>query len=171
MNNGDYMSNEHLLLIYSNLDKPYDFGDGDPVFSASLGIDKNDSEQVEALQAIISDTFEEYKSAKGISEMDIEYTSPLKDGDVEKSNKPEYKGFYYINAYAGEKVPPILIDQEKNEIGGEEFHRGDTVRCMFTFFGYGHDSDNGYGVGVRLKAVKLVNNQSSAIKKMIIDAM
>ena len=165
----DFSTNEHVIFIHGNLSDPFDFGDGNPVFSAALGIEKSDVEQTENVRDKINDTISCFKSEKGIVVPNEDFISPLKDGDIDKVGKDEYKDKYYINAYSRESDPPVTIDLEKNEIDAKSFTSGDTVKCVLSFFGYAHGDK--YGVGVRLKGVKLVRSTSSDSRQRIIDAL
>ena len=61
----DFSTNEHVIFIHGNLSDPFDFGDGNPVFSAALGIEKSDVEQTENVRDKINDTISCFKSEKG----------------------------------------------------------------------------------------------------------
>lgn len=79
---------------------------------------------------------------------------PLRDGDVEKPDDPNYKGCFFINARAKQK--PQVVDRLLNPITGPEgFRSGDYCRVNINAFTY---DNKGKGIGFGLNNIQKLDN-------------
>jgi hypothetical protein len=72
---------------------------------------------------------------------------PLRDGDKDRPDNPEYKGHYFLGANS--TIRPKVVDAELNEIiDPEEFYSGCYGRAAVNFYTYSAAGNNGVACGL-----------------------
>lgn len=150
------MANNNLLikarLSYLNVFKARGFQkDDEEKYSAVLLIPKKNKATIanikKAINDAVEDGLEKYWSGKRPSNL----WNPLRDGDTEKADQPEYAGMYFMTAKAQADRKPQLIDRDKNEIVDQtELYSGCWGVVDVTFFPFDNRMK---GVGVGLNAI------------------
>lgn len=133
--------NELVRFSYAKVFEPDTFmGQGEPKYSVSILIDKNDKVSLSALQKAYSAAIEQGKEKYGPS-----FKVPTKilgqrlhDGD--DKGDPAYEGCYYINAK--NKRKPAIIDKNKQPIidDPDTFYSGCLGRVIVELYAYGGNS-------------------------------
>lgn len=135
-----------VRLSYPNIFKAKSFNGGDPKYSAALLIPKTDTRTLKMVKAAIEDAKQNSKD-KWKGKVPANLRTPLRDGDVEREEHPEYAGHYFLNASATNQ--PKVYDRDHSEIiDPEEIYAGCYVRADISFFGYSASGNNGIGVGL-----------------------
>lgn len=133
-------------LSYPQLFKAKSFGGNDPKYSAALLIPKTDTLAVKAIKAAIEEAKQNGKDKWG-GKIPSNLRSPLRDGDEEREDHPEYAGMYFINASAINQ--PKVYDRDGSEIiDPEEIYAGCYVRADINFFAYSTNGNRGIGAGL-----------------------
>lgn len=141
---------------YLNVLEPKSIFPGDtPKFSVSLVIPKSDAMTIAKINAAIEAAFIEGESKLKGNGHSIpalsDIKTPLRDGDVERSNDPTYANSYFINATS--TVAPGIVDAHCNPIlNKNEIYSGIYGRASIYFFAYSVN-------GVRGIAARLLNLQ------------
>jgi len=79
---------------------------------------------------------------------------PLRDGDVERPDNPEYEGMWFLSATSDRK--PGVVDRNGEELtNDDEFYSGCFTRFLVNFFPYAAAGNKGVGCGLNhLQKVK-----------------
>jgi hypothetical protein len=83
--------------------------------------------------------------------------TPLRDGDLEKSEYTEYAGHYFLTAAS--KFKPGVVDKERRKILDEtEVYSGCYGRVSLSFYPYDKEGNKGIGCGL-LNVQKLAEGE------------
>ena len=101
---------------YANVWEPKSINGGTPKYSVSLIIPKSDTKTVAKIEAAIEAAYREGESklkgnGKFVPALSVLKT-PLRDGDLERSDDPTYAGSYFVNANA--TSAPDIVDADCN---------------------------------------------------------
>lgn len=110
----------------------------EPKYSVSLLIPKSDTATVKAVQDAIEAATQEGKASKFGGKVPPNLKNPLRDGDIEKPDNPEYQGHYFIGANSKTK-PGILVrkdGQNHHLTDQEEFYAGCYGKASINFYPY-----------------------------------
>lgn len=126
--------------------------DKEPKFSVALLIDKDDKATLAKFKAAFEEAkkigLEKVWGGKLPAKIDI----PLRDGDAERPDDPNYAGKYYVNAKTGVKYPPQVVKPENGVFvritDPLEITSGDYGMATVNVFPYKASGNNGYGVAL-----------------------
>lgn len=120
---------------------------GDPKYSVNIIIKKG-SKQLDRIQKGI-----EAAKAAGLNTKfngkipTVNFKIPLRDGDVERPDDPNYAGCMFINASS--KTKPGVIDANGNPIiDSTEFYSGCYGRASINFYPFNRDGGKGIAAGL-----------------------
>ena len=135
-----------VRFSYVNVFQPRAAAEGqEPKYSVCIMIPKSDKETVKKIQEAIEKVKEENKNLWGGS---TNIKTPLRDGDEERKDKPEFAGHYFINAST--KIKPGVVDKDLNPILEQsEFYSGCYGRASLNFYAYNKAGNKGIGCGLR----------------------
>src|SRR3982750_1259528 len=103
-----------VRLSYPHLFEPKAMDDkqpGNKKYSAKFLIPKSDTQTVNAIKAEIEKIYEAEKAGKFKGKVKSKLKFPLRDGDEEFPDNPEYAGMYFINANST-RQPQVVIKKE-----------------------------------------------------------
>jgi len=137
-----------VRLSYVNVWEPSAAkGSTEKKYSVVIMVPKKDKALVAKINAAIEAAKIEGKESKWKGKIPHNLDLPLRDGDTEREDKPEFAGMYFLNAKGKRK--PGIIDLAGNEIiERDEFYSGVFAKCSINFYPY--DVDGGKGVAVGL---------------------
>lgn len=132
---------------YLNVFEPKAVGEGtDLKYSVSLIIPKSDKASVKKLQAAIKAATEAGKAKFGNS-IPKNLKLPLRDGDDERPEDPNYADSYFLNANA--KLKPGLVDKNLQAIlDPDELYSGCFGRASVTFYAFNTNGNKGIACGL-----------------------
>jgi hypothetical protein len=139
-------------LSFVNIFKPVVGMDGgEPKYSVCLLIPKTDKATVKKIKDAV-----EAAKADGISlwggKVPGNLKTPLRDGDAERADRPEYAGMYFMNVSSKKK--PGVVDANRNDIDDEsEVYSGCYGRASINFYAY---SNRSKGVGAGLNNIQKI---------------
>ena len=136
-----------VRFSYAHVFKPHAIVDGqDPKYSVCLLIKKSDTRTIERIQKAIEAAKSQGK-AKWNNKVPANLKLPLRDGDEERPDRPEYAGCYFLNANSTQK--PGIVDENCSAIlDAEEFHSGCYGRASINFFPFNTAGNRGIGCGL-----------------------
>jgi hypothetical protein len=122
---------KNVRLSYAHIWEPKE-SFGTSQYSTGILIPK-DHPQIGVINEELARLKEEFKAAhKG--KLPGKFKSPLRDGDIERPQDPNYMNHYFINAYAKKRAPEI-VDMYKNKITNpSEVYSGCYVNISVTFY-------------------------------------
>lgn len=120
---------------------------GAPKYAASLIIPKSDVKTIAAIKTAIEEAKELGKTKHFGGKIPANVKTPLRDGDLDKPDNPEYANSYFVNAKS--KYKPGIVDAEKNEIlTREEVYSGCYGRASINFYSYSESGNKGIACGL-----------------------
>lgn len=142
-----------VRLSYVHVFTPGETLNGDEKYSACLIIPKKDKVTIAAIKQAIEDAKEEGKAKKWGGKVPANLKTPLRDGDEERSDKPEFQNSYFLNASS--KNQPAVFDTDKTELlDKNELYSGCWARVVVNFYPY--DASGSRGVAAGLNGIKKV---------------
>ena len=136
-----------VRLSYAHIWKPVAISEGqEPKYSVCLLIPKSDKETLRKIKAAIVAAKERGKSIWG-GKIPANLKLPLRDGDEDRPDQPEYAGHYFINASS--KMQPGIVDKNVQPIlDSTEVYSGCYARVSINFFPYNQAGNKGIGCGL-----------------------
>lgn len=120
--------------------------DQDPKYSVCILIPKENKDTLKKIKAAIETAKKEGASIWG-GKIPSNLKTPLRDGDEERPDQPEFVGHYFINANS--KLKPGVVDRHLNEIlDATEFYSGCYGRASLNFYAYNRAGNKGIGCGL-----------------------
>lgn len=131
---------------YANVWEPKSINGSTPRYSVSLLIPKDDKETVRKIKAAIQAAYEEGAGKlKGTSESVpplAAIKNPLRDGDVERPDDPDYVGHYFVNANST-SAPGIVDASRQPIIDHSEVYSGVYGRASIGFYAFNTNGNKG----------------------------
>lgn len=125
---------------------------GEPVYTVELRIPKTDLVTTAQVQTAIAAAKEEARVLRwgGVIPYIEARVHGLRDGDLEKANKPEYKGMWFISCSASATMRPTILDYKCDDFGKRlpitdpvDLYSGCWAYVAISFYGY-----NNVGQGI-----------------------
>ena len=136
---------------YVNVWDPKSINGGAPKYSVSLIIPKTDTETLRKIKDAIKAAYEEGLNklrGSGKSVPDLESLKlPLRDGDKERKDDPNYAGCMFINANS--TTPPDIVDSAMNHImERSKVYSGVYGRASITLYAFNSNGNRGIACGL-----------------------
>lgn len=137
-----------VRLSYAHIWKPKAMAEGQEAkYSVSLLIPKSDTKTINQIKAAIKEAAEEAQHSKFGGKVPSNFKSPLRDGDVERSDDPNYTDHYFINCSS--KTKPIIVDRRRFPIEDEnEVYSGCFAHVSVNFYAYNTSGNKGVACGL-----------------------
>lgn len=144
-----------VRLSYAHLFTPQSSEDGkEPRYSSALLVSKSDTATLKAIKAAVEAVKVDPKSEKiWGKKFNASMKTPLRDGDVEKEDRPEYAGHYFFNATSASK--PGIVGTQKGpnnkllEITDPtEIYSGCYARVSVNFYAFNRKGGIGIAAGL-----------------------
>ena len=136
-----------VRLSYAHLFKPVALSeDQDPKYSVCLLIPKSDKATLKKINAAIEAAKQAGSSLWG-GKVPNNLKTPLRDGDDERPNQPEYENCYFINASS--KTAPGVVDKDVQPIlDSTEVYSGCYARASVNFYPFNKAGNRGIACGL-----------------------
>lgn len=126
--------------------EPDSVNGGDPKYSVSAIIRKDDTSTVNAIKAAIEQAKKDSVGKWG-GKIPANLKMPLRDGDIDHPDDENYRGCYFINCNS--RQAPQVVDSKVNPILDQsEVYSGCYGNISVTFFGYNSSGNRGVGAGL-----------------------
>lgn len=136
-----------VRLSYAHLFKPVALSeDQDPKYSVCLLIPKSDKATLKKINAAIEAAKQAGASLWG-GKVPNNLKTPLRDGDDERPDQPEYENCYFINASS--KTAPGVVDKDVQPIlSSTEIYSGCYARASVNFYPFSKAGNKGIACGL-----------------------
>lgn len=136
-----------VRLSYAHLFKPVALSeDQDPKYSVCLLIPKSDKATLKKINAAIEAAKQNGTSLWG-GKVPNNLKTPLRDGDDERPDQPEYENCYFINASS--KTAPGVVDKDVQPIlDSTEIYSGCYARASVNFYPFSKAGNKGIACGL-----------------------
>ena len=136
-----------VRLSYAHIWKPVAISEGqDPKYSVCLLIPKSDKTTLGKIKKAI-EAAKQAGASKWGGKIPANLKTPLRDGDEERADQPEFAGHYFMNANS--KMAPGIVDRNVEPIlDSTEVYSGCYARVSVNFYPYNHAGNKGIGCGL-----------------------
>jgi hypothetical protein len=135
---------------YCNVWEPRSINGGNPKYSMSAIIPKDDTVTVNAVNAAIESAYREGEArlkGKGAMPPLSALKTPLRDGDLERPDDPAYAGCWFLNANS-DRAPGIVDAFNQAILNHSEVYSGCYGRVSVTFFAFNSNGNRGIACGL-----------------------
>lgn len=126
--------------------EPDSVNGGDPKYSVSAIIQKNDAKTVNAIRAAIERAKQESLSKWG-GKIPPNLKTPLRDGDIDRPDDEAYAGCYFLNANS-RQAPQVVDVNVQPILDQSEVYSGCYGKISVTFYGYNSNGNRGVAAGL-----------------------
>jgi len=136
---------------YANVWEPKSINGSTPKFSVSLIIPKTDVATVKKIKAAIEAAYHEGEAklkgnSKSVPALSLIKT-PLRDGDTERPDDPNYADSYFVNANSA--TAPGIVDADCQPIlTRSEVYSGVYGRASISFYAFNSNGNRGIACGL-----------------------
>lgn len=136
-----------VRFSYAHVFEPHAMEEGQKKkYSVCLLIPKTSTKMVAKIKAAIKAAYEDGKTKFG-GKLPSNWKNPLRDGDTEREDLPEYEGMYFINATGNRR--PGIVDEDREAITDEEdFYSGCYGRASINFYAFNVSGNKGVAAGL-----------------------
>jgi len=140
-----------VRLSYAHVWEARSINGGKPKFGVSLIIPKSDTKTIDKIEAAIQAAYEEGEgklkgNGKTIPKL-ASLKTPLRDGDVDRSDDEAYADSYFVNATSD--TAPGIIDLAKKPITDHsEIYSGVYARVSIDFYAFNSNGNKGIACGL-----------------------
>lgn len=128
---------------------------GEPKYSVSVIIPKANKEMVAKVEAAIEAALKDGVTNKWKGKKPAKLKMPLRDGDEERPDNPEYKDSYFVTASS--KTKPGIVDRAKQPITDEsQIYSGIYGNVSMNFYAF--DTMGSKGVACGLNHIQKVKD-------------
>ena len=127
--------------------EPDSVNGSEPKYSVSAIIPKSDTKTVNAIKAAIEVAKQESLPKWG-GKIPPNLKLPLRDGDIDRPDDPNYANAYFVNANSNER--PGVVDRRRVPITDPlEVYSGCYVRASLTFYPFNTNGNRGIACGLQ----------------------
>jgi hypothetical protein len=131
---------------FVNIWEPKSVNGSDPKYSLSLIIPKNDKNTVNAILKATEEAKKEGASKFG-GKIPANLKTPLRDGDIDRPDDPNYANCYFINANS--KDAPQVVDRSvQTIIDRSEVYSGCYGKVSMTLYAFNVNGNRGIAAGL-----------------------
>lgn len=138
----------NTVLAYAHLTEPVALMTGtEPKYGCCVLIDKSDKATLEKIKAAIET--EKAAAAQTLwgGKVPTTFKSPLRDGDTDRPDAPEFAGKYFMNCSS--RFKPGVFDRHLSPITDPgEVYSGMIARVSVNFYPYSVQGNKGIAVGL-----------------------
>ena len=138
-----------VRFSYCNIWEPKAMEEGaTPKYSVTLLIPKSDTKTVAKINEAVEAAKEEGKSKWG-GKVPANMKSPLRDGDIERPDRPEYAGMYFLSTSSVKPVKVVDDDIKPVEPGDDDaLYSGAYGKASINLYPYAKSVNKGVAAGL-----------------------
>ena len=126
--------------------EPQSVNGSDPRYSCSFIIPKSDVETIGKIRTAIEEAKQSGVTKWG-GKIPANLKLPLRDGDIDRPDDPNYDNAYFVNANA--TTAPGIVDADRNPImSRSEVYSGVYGRASITFYAFNSSGNKGIACGL-----------------------
>ena len=127
--------------------EPQSVNGSDPRYSCSFIIPKSDTETIGKIREAVEQARQDGVTKWG-GKIPPNLKLPLRDGDIDRPDDPNYAGAWFINANSNER--PGVVDRRRVPITDPlEVYSGCYVRASITFYPFNTNGNRGIACGLQ----------------------
>lgn len=131
---------------YQHCWEPVAINNSEPKYSVSAVIPKSDTKTVEAIKAAVEQAKKE-GVAKWGGKIPANLKLPLRDGDIDRPDDPNYQNCYFLNANS-RQAPQVVDSKVQPILDHNEVYSGCYGRISVTFYAYNSNGNRGIAAGL-----------------------
>ena len=137
-----------VRFSFANIFEPKAIDEGsEPKYSLNIIIPKTDTATIKAINDAVAEAEQEAKNTKFGGKIPATLKRPLRDGDLERPDDPNYANSYFINASS--KNRPRVVDANVQPIlDPDEVYSGCYGRVSINFYGFAVSGNKGIASGL-----------------------
>lgn len=137
-----------VRLSYANIWEPRANQDGKERYSCSIIIPKTDTKTIDAINKAVQDAIHEGQTKFGGKIPPLGALKlPLRDGDTDRFDDPNYADAYFVNANS--TTPPQIVDLQVQPIlDRAEVYSGCYARVSLQFYAFNNSGNRGVACGL-----------------------
>lgn len=148
MTNPTTVTTKKVRLSYAHLFTPVKAEGSDIAkYSVSVLIDKDDSVTLARINSAIEAAKEAGKNSKWGGKIPAKLKTPLRDGDEDRPDDPNYAGKYFFNC-SSQRKPGIVDTDYMDILDPEEVYSGCYAKVNVNFYPYDTAGNRGIAVGL-----------------------
>jgi hypothetical protein len=133
-------------LSYVNVWEPKSINGSDPKYSVSIIIPKTDKKTVNSIMKAVEAAKQE-GAVKFGGKIPANLKTPLRDGDIDRPDDPNYEGCYFINANS--KDAPQVVDGKVQPIlDRSEVYSGCYGKVSLNLYAFNVNGNRGIAAGL-----------------------
>lgn len=133
-------------LSFVNLFEPKSINGSDPKYSVSIIIPKSDKKTINMILKGIEEAKNEGAPKFG-GKVPPNLKTPLRDGDIDRPDDPNYADSYFINANS--KNPPQIVDSKLQAVlDRSEVYSGCYGKVSINFYAFNVNGNRGIAAGL-----------------------
>ena len=137
---------DKVRASFVHLFEPQSVNGSEPKYSCSFIIPKSDTETIGKIKAAMEEARQEGVPKWG-GKIPPNLKLPLRDGDVDRPDDPNYEGCYFINASSKEK--PGVVDRKRVPITDQlTVYSGCYVRASLNIYPFNTNGNRGIAAGL-----------------------
>ncbi|MCH4400440.1 DUF2815 family protein [Staphylococcus haemolyticus] len=146
--NGTKVITGKVRASYAHIFEPHSMQEGqDAKYSVSLIIPKSETSTINAIEKAVDEAIENGKASKFGGKVPGNLKTPLRDGDIEREDDPNYQDAYFLNASS--KSAPGIVDQNKIRLtDASTVVSGDYIRASVNLYPFNTNGNKGIAVGL-----------------------
>ena len=126
--------------------EPQSVNGSEPKYSCSFIIPKSDTETIGKIQEAVEQARQDGLTKWG-GKIPPNLKLPLRDGDIDRPDDPNYANAYFVNANSNER--PGVVDRRRVPITDPlEVYSGCYVRASITFYPFNTNGNRGIAAGL-----------------------
>ena len=126
--------------------EPDSVNGGDPKYSVSAIIPKNDTKTINAIKAAVEQAKKDSISKWG-GKIPANLKLPLRDGDIDRPDDEAYANSYFFNANS-RQAPQVVDSHVQPILDQSEVYSGCYGKISVTFYGYNSNGNRGIAAGL-----------------------
>jgi hypothetical protein len=119
---------------------------GEPKYSVSVIIPKSNTAMVDKIKAAIDTAIQQGITGKWGGKKPANLKLPLRDGDTDRPDNPEYKDSYFVTASS--KTKPNVVGRSKEELIESDVYSGMYGRVSMNFYPFNTAGSKGVACGL-----------------------
>ena len=139
-----------VRFSYANVFEPKAMTEGGKEkYSVCLLIPKSDKDTLKKINDAIEAAYQEGKAKFG-GKLPKSWKNPLRDGDLEREDNPEYEGMMFVNANSNRKPAVVeIVDKEIEPIASrDDFYSGCYGKATVNFYAFSVNGNKGVACGL-----------------------
>lgn len=141
------VTGEVRLAFVHALEPDASFDNQNPKYSVVVIIPKDDKKTLSKIKSAVEAATENGKASRWGGKLPKGLNKPLRDGDEDMEDYPEFEGSYFMRVSSTTK--PGIIDRHKNPIDSpDDIYSGCYARVSMNMFPYSKSGNNGVSAGL-----------------------